>query len=293
MATIIIVIILSGVILLLVWLNWNNQKNIKMSRENILKLEHLLEEERSNGSKASLQDKYKKLETKVKELNASAQLIGSAENIEDQIIQLEDLFDSHFKTKPPYVSKFCKRLKRMVLADERIAQLHGQVMRPLQEMLYTQEVTDDPKVQRIVLARMLDALWIAFDAVETLADGDNIRAEQQLSIDFLTGKSIRSEIMNDAKIVTTDPEQTPKWLRVIRRAVLPLRLDEQYPVLYSGYKLQPMNEDKDDVVEVIDSPNVEVSNSEATINHEIVESKETTTILSKEVDTKEIINEND
>ena len=178
----------------------------------------------------------------------------------------------------------------MVLADERIAQLHGQVMRPLQEMLYTQEVTDNPKVQRIVLARMLDALWIAFDAVETLADGDNIRPEQQLSIDFLTGKSTRSEIMNDAKIVTTDPEQTPKWLRVIRRTVLPLILDEQYPVLYSGFKLPPMNEDKDDVVEV--TPDVEVFNSETTINHEIVES-ETTPILSKDVDSKEIINEND
>lgn len=290
MATIIIIFILSGVILLLVWLNWNNQKNINISRENILKLQHLLEEERSKGSKASLQDKYKKLETKVIELNASAQLIGSAENIEDQIIQLEDFFDSHFKTKPPYVSKFCKRLKRMVLADERIAQLHGQVMRPLQEMLYTQEVTDNPEVQRIVLARMLDALWIAFDAVETLADGDNIRPEQQLSIDFLTGKSTRSEIMNDAKIVTTDPEQTPKWLRVIRRAVLPLRLDEQHPVLYSGYKLPPMNEDKDDVIEV--TPDVEVSNSETTINHEIVDS-ETTPILSKDVDSKEIINVND
>lgn len=279
MATIIIIFILSGVILLLVWLNWNNQKNINISRENILKLQHLLEEERSKGSKASLQDKYKKLETKVIELNASAQLIGSAENIEDQIIQLEDFFDSHFKIKPPYVSKFCKILKRMVLADERIAQLHGQVMRPLQEMLYTQEVTGNLEVQRIVLARMLDALWIAFDAVETLADGDNIRPEQQLSIDFLTGKSTRSEIMNDAKIVTTDPEQTPKWLRVIRRAVLPLGLDEQHPVLYSGYKLPLMNEDKDDVVEV--TPDVEVSNSE------------TTPILSKDVDSKEIINVND
>lgn len=290
MATIIIIFILSGVILLLVWLNWNNQKNINISRENILKLQHLLEEERSKGSKASLQDKYNKLETKVIELNASAQLIGSAENIEDQIIQLEVFFDSHFKTKPPYVSKFCKRLKRMVLADERIAQLHGQVMRPLQEMLYTQEVTDNPEVQRIVIARMLDALWIAFDAVETLADGDNIRPEQQLSIDFLTGKSTRSEIMNDAKIVTTDPEQTPKWLRVIRRAVLPLRLDEQHPVLYSGYKLPPMKEDKDDVIEV--TPDVEVSNSETTINHEIDKS-ETTPILSKDVDSKEIINVND
>lgn len=290
MMTITIVIIFLGVILVLVWLYWNSQKNIRMLRENILKLEHLLKEEQSKGSKDNLQDKYKKLETKVKELNASAQLIGSAEEIEDQINQLEDFFASHFKIKPPYVGKFCKRLRRMVLADERIVQLHGRVMRPLQEMLYTQEVTNDPEVQRIVLARMLDALWIAFDAVETLADGDNIRPEQQLSIQFLTGKSLRSEIINDAKIVTTDPEQTPKWLRVIRRAVLPLRLDEQYPVLYSGYKLQPMNKDKDDVAEVIESPNVEVSNPEAIMSHKVVEPKETTNILSKEVDSKEIEN---
>ena len=47
---------------------------------------------------------------------------------------------------------------------------------------------------------------------------------------------------------------------------------------------------KDDVVEV--TPDVEVFNSETTINHEIVES-ETTPILSKDVDSKEIINEND
>lgn len=240
MKTTMLVIILLGVILSLVWLCLNNLKKIKISREKILDLEHLLEEERS---KASFQDKYNKLEAKVRELNASAQAIGSAEAIEDQITQLEDFFESHFKTRPPYVSKFCKRMKRMVLADERMMQLHGQVMRPLQGMLYTQEITDAPEVQRMVLARMIDALWMAFDAVETIADGDNIRPEQQLVVDYLNGKSTRSEIMNEAKIVTTDPEQTPKWVRVIRRAVLPLRLDEQYPVLYSGYKLESLTED--------------------------------------------------
>jgi len=284
MTAIILIIILLCAILFLIWFNLNSQKKIRISRENILKLEHLLEEERNKGS---FQEKYSKLEAKVKKLNASAQAIGSAENIEDQIIQLEDFFASHFKTMPPYVSKFCKRIKRMVLADERIMQLHGQVMRPLQGMLYTQEVTDDLEVRRKVLARMIDALWIAFDAVETIADGDNIRPEQQLSVDFLCGKSTKSEIMNEAKIITTDPEQTPKWLRVIRRAVLPLRLDEQYPVLYSGYKLQPMNEDVETVVEIKESTKEDESKSEAAILSEVIEPKDKTAILTEDAELKE------
>lgn len=249
---IILIIIFFSIIALLIWLHLNNLKKIRISRERILQLEHLLEDERNKRGKIGGLDRYKKLESKVKELNASAQTIGSAKNIEEQIVQLEDFFASHFKTRPPYISKLCKQMKRMVLADERIQQLHGRVMRPLQGMLYTQEVTDDPNVQRMVLAHMIDALWIAFDAVETIADGDNIRPEQQLSIDFLSGKSTRSEIINEARTITTDPEQTPKWLRVIRRTVLPLELDAQYPVMYSGYKLQPINTEVNETMGISD-----------------------------------------
>ena len=249
---IILIIIFFSIIALLIWLHLNNLKKIRISRERILQLEHLLEDERNKRGKIGGLDRYKKLESKVKELNASAQTIGSAKNIEEQIVQLEDFFASHFKTRPPYISKLCKQMKRMVLADDRIQQLHGRVMRPLQGMLYTQEVTDDPNVQRMVLAHMIDALWIAFDAVETIADGDNIRPEQQLSIDFLSGKSTRSEIINEARTITTDPEQTPKWLRVIRRTVLPLELDAQYPVMYSGYKLQPINTEVNETMGISD-----------------------------------------
>lgn len=249
---IILIIIFFPIIALLIWLHLNNLKKIRISRERILQLEHLLEDERNKRGKIGGLDRYKKLESKVMELNASAQTIGSAKNIEEQIVQLEDFFASHFKTRPPYISKLCKQMKRMVLADERIQQLHGRVMRPLQGMLNTQEVTDDPNVQRMVLAHMIDALWIAFDAVETIADGDNIRPEQQLSIDFLSGKSTRSEIINAARTITTDPEQTPKWLRVIRRTVLPLELDAQYPVMYSGYKLQPINTEVNETMGISD-----------------------------------------
>lgn len=292
MATLILFLLLLGVILLLIWFNLNYQKKVKGLHENVLKLEHLLEDERSRGSRNGVLEKYIKLEAKVKELNASAQIIGSADNVEEQINQLEHFFASHFKTMPPYVSKLCKRLRRMVSADERIMQLHSQVMRPLQGMLYTQEVTDDIYVQRMVLARMIDALWIAFDAVETIADGDNIRPEQQLAIDFLCGKSSRLEILNAARIVTTDPEQTPKWVRVIRRAVLPLRLDEQYPVLYSGYKLEQLDEyvaSDEEIKKIQQEDELKLETDNLLKN---VEPTEKTTILSEEEDTKEKGHEN-
>ena len=236
-------IILLCVVILLFVLLFVSMKYIRVARQRVRYLEAALEEECRNGTKIELQEKFQKLEKKVNDMKATAQEIGNAESIGDQISQLENFFASHFKTMPPYIPKFCKRMRRMVLADERIQQLHSQVMRPLQGMLYTQEVTDDPDVQRMVLARMIDAMWLAFDAVETIADVDNIRAEQNLAIDFISGKSTRQQILAEAKLVTTNPEETPKWVRVIRRAVLPLCLDEQYKVLYSGYKLEPLKKD--------------------------------------------------
>lgn len=238
-------IILLGVVISLFVLLFVNIKAIRVAQERVKYLESVLEEECRNGTKIELQEKYQKLEKKVIDLKASAQELGNAESTEEQISQLENFFALHFKTMPPYMPKFCKRMRRMVQADERIQQLHSQVMRPLQGMLYTQEVTDDPDVQRMVLARMLDAMWLAFDAVETIADGDNVRAEQHLAIDLISGKSTRSQVLSEAKVVTTNPEETPKWVRVIRRAVLPLHLDEQYSVLYSGYKIEPLKKDEE------------------------------------------------
>ena len=227
-----------------VWFAIQNQSNLQrlISAQNRIQylqaqLDAKAEIETKIANQKKIQDDYDTLMAKVKELNLAAQNLGTQSTIEEQIEQLEEFFKARFKKMPPQIPTFCKRLRGMIAADQRIKLLHTQVMRPLQGMLYTQEVTDDPEVQRLVLARMIDALWLSYDAVETLADRDNMREEQLLALELLNGAVTRPEILLRAKPITTDPEQTSKWLRVIRRAVLPLNLDSQYPVLYSGHKL--------------------------------------------------------
>lgn len=241
-------------LMLSLWLSIKNYKTnqaIELAEKRIQFLEAQLEArpdtETVNAKLRKKQEKYEALESKVSDLFQSAQNLGTQPTIEGQINQLEEFFDNHFKKMPPQVPVFCNKLRGLVVADQRIKLLHTQVMRPLQSMLYTQEITDDRSVQQLVLARMLDALWLSYDAVETLADRDNMRNEQLYALDLLNGTKTRQEISSLARPITSDPEKTPKWLRVIRRAVLPLNLDSQYQVLYSGYKLtdRPISTDQE------------------------------------------------
>lgn len=236
------------------WFAIQNHKNRQrlISTENRIQylqaqLDAKTETETRIARQKKIQEEYDALMAKVKDLNLAAQNLGTQPTIEEQIEQLEEFFKARFKKMPPQIPVFCKRLRGLIAADQRIKLLHSQVMRPLQGMLYMQEVTDDPEVQRLILARMIDALWLSYDIVETLADRDNMREEQRLALEFLNGTMTRPEILLKAKPITTDPEQTSKWLRVIRRAVLPLNLDSQYPVLYSGHKLveEPTSIEKD------------------------------------------------
>lgn len=183
-----------------------------------------------------IEAKYHTLSDKVYSLNNSVQALPGDGQLSSQIDQLEAFFDA-FKTRPPQLKKTFKELRKMEESYYRIRLLHTQVMKPLVSMLNKadRERTDD--TYRMLLAEMLEALWLSFDAVATLADPDNnSRPEQQLSMQVLEGTKTKKEAYDEAKEITTDPSSTPAWARSIHHTLAPLHIDS-YPITFSGYKM--------------------------------------------------------
>lgn len=204
------------------------------------KAEGLVKEKQTADTKIlelqQIETQYKALSDKVLSLNRTVQSFSGEESISKQIDQLENFFEA-FRNKPPQLKKTFRELRKMEEAYRRINLLHNNVMKPMIGMLRTAEKERTENTNQMILAEMLEALWLTFDAIETLADPDNnSRHEQKLSLDIIEKRKTKEDAYEEAKEITTDPTVTPTWARTIRHAVLPLNIDN-YPIIFSGYKL--------------------------------------------------------